>query len=139
MSDNPQGKKYQKSKMGLNLLWLHNRFKKTHIRSPTEFVAEMQFDVYMRLENWKQTVKAKRKVSLLELDRVYPNLKTRRVLVIFTNPNLKKTQSLKIAKTCALKDPKIETQSNPFLNYSKFCQKRDAFQPNFGHNFPSNA
>ena len=32
--------------MGLNLLWLHNRFKKTHIRSPTEFVAEMQFDVF---------------------------------------------------------------------------------------------
>ena len=46
--------------MGLNLLWLHNRFKKTHIRSPTEFVAEMQFDVYeIRILKEEQMVKGK--------------------------------------------------------------------------------
>ena len=63
MSDNPQGKKYQKSKMGLNLLWLHNWFKKTHIRSPTEFVAEMQFDVY-EIRILEANGKGERKVSL---------------------------------------------------------------------------
>ena len=38
-------------------------------------------------------------VYKLELDRVYPNLKTRRVLVIFPKRSLKKTWSQMIAKT----------------------------------------
>ena len=68
----------------------------------------------------------------IELDGVYLNLKTCRVLAIFPKPNLKIAKPELKNKQ---KNTKIETSSNPFLNYRKFCQKEDAFWPNFGQNF----
>ena len=76
-------------------------------------------------------------VYLLELDRVYPNSKTRQVLAIFPNPNLRKNP---ISRDC--QNPNSKKTRNLKLDQIQFSTidnfaKKDAFWPNFGQNFLS--
>ena len=59
--------------------------------------------------------------------QAFPEPKTQWVFTYFFKPKPEKNWSLKIAKTRTGKKPKIETWSNPFLSFRKFCPKKMHF------------